>query len=68
MFARLGERARALELYELAAELVTDRHPVFVREISSKMAELLEAEGRTDEALALLKRAVGLQSRVPDKA
>lgn len=68
VFARLGERARALEVYELAVERVTDRHPDFVREVSSKMAELLEAEGRTDEALALLKRAVGLPSQVPDTA
>ncbi len=68
VLARLGERARALEQYELAAELVTDRHPEFVREVYSKMAELLEEEGRKDEALALLKRAVGLQNQVPDTA
>jgi tetratricopeptide (TPR) repeat protein len=68
VFARLGERVRALELYERAAELATDRHPDFVREVYSKMAELLEEEGRKDEALALLKRAVGLQSPVPDTA
>jgi tetratricopeptide (TPR) repeat protein len=68
VFARRGDGARALELYELAAELVTDRHPDFVREVCSKMAELLEAEGRKEEALELLKRAVGLQSQVPDNA
>jgi tetratricopeptide (TPR) repeat protein len=69
VFARLGERVRALELYGQAAEqLVTDRHPDFVREVYSKMAELLEEEGRKDEALELLKRAVGLQSQVPDTA
>jgi tetratricopeptide (TPR) repeat protein len=68
VFARLGERSRALELYELAAGLVTGRHPDFVREVYSKMAELLEEEGRKDEALELLKRAVGLQTQVPDTA
>ena len=68
VFARLGERPRALELYERAAELVTDRHPDFIREVYSKMAELLEEEGRKDEALALLKRAVGLESQVRDTA
>jgi tetratricopeptide (TPR) repeat protein len=66
VFARRDERRRALELYERAAELVTaDRQPDFVRELYSKMAELMEADGRKDEALELLKRAVGLQSQVP---
>lgn len=62
VFAGAGDGARALELYELSADLVTDRHPDFLREVYGKMAELLEADGRKDEALELLKRAVGLQS------
>jgi tetratricopeptide (TPR) repeat protein len=64
VFARLDDRARALELYELAGELVAERQPAFTRELYSKMAELLEADGRKDEALELLKRAVGLQDEV----
>jgi tetratricopeptide (TPR) repeat protein len=66
VFARGGEAARALEHYELAVKLASERHPDFVREIYGKMAELLETCGRKDEALELLKRAVGLQSQVRD--
>lgn len=65
VFVRVGEPARGLELYERSVELVSDRHADFVREVYGKMAELLEADGRKDEALALLKRAVGLQGQVP---
>jgi tetratricopeptide (TPR) repeat protein len=62
VFARAGDRARALELYELSAELVTERHPDFLHDLYAKIARLLEADGRKDEALELLERAVGLQS------
>jgi tetratricopeptide (TPR) repeat protein len=61
--ARAGDRARALELYELAADLMVERDHAFIRTLYSKMAELLEAEGRKDEALELLKKAVGLKER-----
>jgi tetratricopeptide (TPR) repeat protein len=64
VFVRTGEPARGLELYERSVELVSERHPDFVRDVYGKMAELLEADGRKDEALELLKRAVGLQSKV----
>jgi tetratricopeptide (TPR) repeat protein len=60
VFARSDEPKRALELYELAVDFVSERHPEFVREVWGKMAELLEADGRKDEALELLKRAVAL--------
>ena len=53
--------ARALELYETAAGLMVERDHTDVRAIYTKMAELLEAEGRKDEALELLKKAVGLK-------
>jgi tetratricopeptide (TPR) repeat protein len=62
VFAK-DNRARALELYELAAELMVERDHAFIRTLYSKMAELLEAEGRKDEALELLKRAVGLKEQ-----
>jgi tetratricopeptide (TPR) repeat protein len=65
VFVRTGEPARGLELYGRSVELVSERHPDFVRDVYGKMAELLEADGRKDEALELLKRAVGLQSQVP---
>ena len=44
---------------------MVERDHVDVRVIYSKMAELLEAEGRKDEALAVLKRAVGLKEHAP---
>ena len=43
VYARTGDRARALELYERAGRARPDRHPEFVREVYAKMAELLEA-------------------------
>ncbi len=58
--ATTGDRSRALELYEVAAGLVVERDHPFVRDLYTKMAELLEQEGRKDEALEVLKRAVGL--------
>ena len=61
--AQTGDRARALELYELSGELMADRDHAFIRELYAKMAELLEAEGRKDDALALLKRAMGLKAQ-----
>ncbi len=64
IFAELGDRPRARELYELAAELL-EGHPCrFLVDVYAGLAELLEAEGRTDEALSVLKKAVGIQSAV----
>ena len=39
-----------------------------MREFYAKMAELLEQEGRKDEALELLKRAVATQSESREHA
>ena len=63
VYAELGERARALELYELAADHMKDT-PTYLVDVYSKMAEVLEDEGRKDEALEVLKRAVGLKEQV----
>jgi tetratricopeptide (TPR) repeat protein len=64
IFEDLGDRARARELYELAVEVLeavpTTRYSI---EVHSKLADLLEAEGLTDEALAVLKRAVSTRNR-----
>jgi tetratricopeptide (TPR) repeat protein len=64
IFADLGDTARARELYELAVEVLeavpTTRYSI---EVHSKLADLLEAEGLKDEALAVLKRAVSTRSR-----
>lgn len=63
IFRELGEPGRALELYELAADIlpVADRHLV---EIYRAIAEIHEVEGRPDEAMAFLKRALAAQDPV----
>jgi tetratricopeptide (TPR) repeat protein len=57
---RTGDNGRALELYELAAEGIpaSDRLGI---EIYRAIAEIHEAEGRPDEAMAALKRALAVQ-------
>jgi tetratricopeptide (TPR) repeat protein len=67
VYADMGDRARALELYELTAELVPERSHAFLLELYAKMAELLELEGRKDDALELLKKAVGLRTTVDSR-
>jgi tetratricopeptide (TPR) repeat protein len=63
VLAKRGDRARALELYEFSAELMVEGDYAFIRGLYSKMAELLEQEGRKDEALELLEKAVGLKEQ-----
>lgn len=62
VFNETGNRARAIELYERAAELLTATPNSYRLGVLSRLAELLEAEGRTDEALAVLKQAVRTQT------
>jgi tetratricopeptide (TPR) repeat protein len=57
VFVDLDDPARALELYELAVELRPSDDRVR-RDIAARRAELLEQEGRKDEALELLKQAM----------
>jgi tetratricopeptide (TPR) repeat protein len=63
VFATIGDRARAIEPYELATERlpVADRYRA---DAFSSLAELLEAEGRQTEALAELERALRPETRV----
>jgi tetratricopeptide (TPR) repeat protein len=61
VFAELGDRARALELYELADETLPIDNRIG-RDIATRRAELLEQEGRKDEALEVLKRAMQAQT------
>ena len=59
VFAASGDRPRALDLFELAAAALGD-HPSPMRAgVLARWAELLEADGRTAEALDVLKRVVG---------
>jgi tetratricopeptide (TPR) repeat protein len=62
VFEELGDHAKARELYELAADLLKPAASRYVLEVYQKLALLLEAEGRKDEALDVLKKAVAVQS------
>jgi len=63
IFSELDERARALELYELAVETLPseDRH---LAEMYGAIGEIHESEGRPSEALAFFKRALDVQDHV----
>jgi tetratricopeptide (TPR) repeat protein len=66
IFASLGDRARAIEIYELALESLPAENR-YLSDVYSALGEALEAEGRTDEALEALKRALSVRthSRLP---
>jgi len=65
VYEEMGDRARALELYELAAELLRPDNPNrFLARIHARMAELFEAEGDPDAAHEHMKKAVGMQQDV----
>lgn len=62
-FAERGDRTRAIELYELACELLEQSSPTrYLVDAYAKLAEVLEAEGRQGEAFAVLKKAVGVSA------
>jgi tetratricopeptide (TPR) repeat protein len=63
VFRQLGDHARALELYELAAESfpAQDRHAA---EAYGAMAEIAKAAGRKDDALDYLERALAIRTSV----
>ena len=65
VYEEIGDRARALELYELAADLLRPTNPNrYLAGIYARMAELLEAEGRADAAYECMKKAVGMQQEI----
>ena len=68
VYEELGDRARALELYELAADVLRPDNPNrSLAGIYARMAELLEAEGRADAAYEYMKKAVGMQQEIAAK-
>ena len=68
LYEEMGDRTRALELYELAADLLRVDNPnLYLAGIYARMAELYEAEGRTDAADETTKKAVGLQREIAAK-
>jgi tetratricopeptide (TPR) repeat protein len=68
VYEELGDTSRALELFELAAELLRPNNPNrYLIEVYARMAELYEAEGRADQAYEYMKKAVGMQRAVGAK-
>ena len=68
VYEELGDHSRAVELYELAAELLRPNNPNrFLVDVYARMAELYEAAGRTAEAYDHMKKAVGMQRAVAAK-
>jgi tetratricopeptide (TPR) repeat protein len=64
VYEQLGDRGRAIEMYQRAAELLSVSPSRYVLEVYAKLADLLEDEGRKDEALEVLKKAVTAQASV----
>jgi tetratricopeptide (TPR) repeat protein len=62
VFEQLGDTAKAKELYELAAELLQPASSRYLVEVYQKLAHLRESQGQKDEALEVLKKAVGVQA------
>jgi tetratricopeptide (TPR) repeat protein len=63
VYRQLGDNARAREIWELAAEqLEPDPNP-YIGDVYERLGTLLEEEGRTAEALQMLKRAYGARQR-----
>jgi tetratricopeptide (TPR) repeat protein len=67
-FAEAGDRERAIELYELACELLEGTPTRFLVTAYSELSELLDAAGRRDEAMAVLKKAVNVRTSVSGRA
>jgi tetratricopeptide (TPR) repeat protein len=63
VYADLGDRAKAIELYELATEVLSAFPSRYLVEVYQKLADVLEAEGRKDDALKVLKDAVGVRGK-----
>ena len=63
VYEGLGDRERALEVYELAAELLQRSPGRYLIEVYQRLAEILEEEQRQDEALEILKKAVAVRSQ-----
>ena len=63
VYEQLGDRERAIQTYEQAAELLSLQPNRYLLEVYAKLADLLEAVGRKDDALEVLKKAVAAQAR-----
>jgi transcriptional regulator with XRE-family HTH domain/predicted negative regulator of RcsB-dependent stress response len=63
VYAELGDTAKAIEIYELAAERMSSHPSRYLMETYEKLAALLEGSGRKDEALGVLRKAVAVQTQ-----
>ena len=63
VYAELGDTPKAIEIYELAAERMASHPSRYLMETYEKLAALLEHDGRKDEALGVLKKAVAVQTQ-----
>ena len=62
IYAATGQPERARELYELGIEMLQSNPDRYLVEAYSKLASLLEGEGDSDAALAVLKRAMDVRA------
>jgi tetratricopeptide (TPR) repeat protein len=63
IYESLGESGRAREMYERAIPALERGPERYLLDAYRRLAALHEAEGRPDEALAVLKRAMAVQGR-----
>lgn len=63
VYRQLGDGARAQEIWELAVERLEREPNPYIGEVYERLGTLLEEEGRTEEALQMLKRAYGTRQR-----
>lgn len=64
IFETKGEQAHALELYELAIELLERKPNRFLASVYTKYGDLLEAAGRDKEALSIFKKGARLHAQL----
>lgn len=61
----LGDEPQARERYERAVEFLERNAPnKYLVDVYARLADVLEAEGRADDAYAYMKKAVGMQQAV----
>lgn len=65
VYRQLGDNERAREIWELAAELLEREPNPYLGDVYERLGSLLEEEGRTEEALQMLKRAYGARQGAP---
>ena len=63
IYEALGDASRAQAFYEQAIDRLEAQRDRYLVDVCRRLAALHEAEGRPDEALAVLKKAMSAQSR-----